>query len=221
MQYNRRLGQYEQDNGDPVLRADVLNQMERQAIILNASLQRLVTDLLSGRLSLAEWELSSLTEIKNAAIRMTGLGAGGVAGIGASHVQILSSHIDFQSGRLARLRDQLVGGELSEPQFRYRMGLFARSARSIYFRIQHDTRINYEQFNEALRELDPQSEHCPECIRYQTRGWVPSFRVVAQSVECSCSNNCRCSVKYRRNPNAAVTELLQPLQVFSRVVTGV
>lgn len=218
MRYSRSLGRYETDSGNPIARAIILNEMERQAVVLRASLERLVTELLDGQISLADWETRSLIEIKNAAIRMTGLAAGGMDGIGASHLQILSSHVTFQSERLSRLRDQLINGELSEAQFRYRMSLFARSARSIFFRQQHDTRVNYEQFNEARRRLDPQSEHCPECIRYQTRDWVPSFQVVPQAVECSCSNNCRCAVNYRRNPSAAINNLLQPLALFSRVL---
>lgn len=60
--------------------------------------------------------------------------------------------------------------------------------------IEHNEQsINY---NQAKRILSPFAAHCPECIQHQT-DWTDSVNVVPIGVNCSCRQNCKCSIFYR------------------------
>lgn len=219
MQYSRQLGSYLDDTtGDRIPRTEVELEVERRYTELNATFQR-ATQIMLGGGSIAQWQSTLATELKLASTQMAGLGAGGIDGLGASHFRLLGEHLRFQFERLQIMSQAIAAGELSEAMIVYRVSLFARSVRSIYYRALNDTRVNYEQFDEARRQLDPQAMHCPSCRRYSTgNNWIPSFQVVEATVECECSNNCRCRVTYRRSPEAIAMELQQPSLVLQQVI---
>jgi hypothetical protein len=219
VQYDRRLGSYLDDTtGDRIPRTEIELEVERRYTELNTTFQR-ATQIMLGGGPIAQWQATIATQLKLASTQMAGLGAGGIDGLGASHFRLLGEHLRFQFERLQIMSQEIAAGELSEAMIAYRVGLFAKSVRSIYYRILNDTRVNYEQFDEARRQLDPQAMHCPSCRRYATgNNWIPSFQVVEATVECECSNNCRCTVTYRRSPEAIAMEILQPSLVLQQVL---
>jgi hypothetical protein len=54
------------------------------------------------------------------------------------------------------------------------------------------------------RILDPQAQHCADCVRYKQAGIVPIGSLPMPGQRCECRARCKCSVEYLRSQAPAI-----------------
>ncbi len=164
---------------------------------LNTGIDR----LLSGDLSLADWQRETATELKEAHVRMARLGRGGSDKTFAYHYLQVGNHLrTIEYPALRRFAEDLRAGKLTEAQVRARMRSYAYS-----------TKASFERANLSAKEdggdrwgqrlLGSCLNHCNPCIFYASQGVLPLNQIVPPGTKCDCGGNCCCSVQtFREYP---------------------
>lgn len=130
---------------------------------------------------------------------------------------------------LKHLINDIQEQDLSEARIRQRLRLFAQSGEISFYRIQLDRRTE-EGYTEKKRSLTPGHEHCPSCIAYDARGFVPiSDSLPLPKQDCQCHTNCKCVMVYRRpnldnkrtfNQNQLIADIVCPRDSRGRFTGG-
>ncbi|MGL5923625.1 hypothetical protein [Chroococcidiopsis sp.] len=196
--YDRRVGKYRDGTGKFVSRATVLRLVDQESDRLATRMKahaRLLTD---GRIDIPEFQKRAAEDLKLSAIRSTILGSGGRSQATnqayGSTGRLLREQYQFLDG-FAR---DLAAGKLSKAQAIQRASLYGASTRSAFHTAEKIAR-GREGFIEAKRSLDPSAAHCPQCLSYSTSGqWKPLNEVTMPTVNCECSQFCRCLVIFRK-----------------------
>lgn len=196
LRYSPRTGQYIGTDGRFVSRARVLELVDNEQRRTEVRLQGLTRRLISGVLTLPDWESEFAQELKRSHIRLAMLAAGGRDGMNSRAYGIVGANLRAEYGFLDGFANALFRGEVSEKQALARAKLYGASVRGSFFKVERSAKES-EGFTTAKRELDPQAEHCADCLRHSTNGrWVAIEDVVPVGVRCKCRWRCRCSVVY-------------------------
>lgn len=91
----------------------------------------------------------------------------------------------------------LLDGRVSGAMGIARIGLYAQSVRGSFLQGE-EMRKQEQGFSLMRRKLDPQAQHCQDCISFAARGIVPIGSVPLPGQRCACRSRCRCSVEYFR-----------------------
>lgn len=84
---------------------------------------------------------------------------------------------------------------LSTKQIIQRGYLYANNAKTSFFQGEK-SRFIEKGYTQARRRLGPCSNHCPDCVSYQT-DWTDINNVVPPATDCRCGGRCCCQVDYR------------------------
>jgi len=190
--------------------SEQLRVLESEFFTLAEKFDTLATRLFAGNIDVPTFERSLVSELKSATIRAYIVGADGNPT--AKHYGSAGLHLRQKYADLHRLSGRISQGTLSEAQIRDRLNRHARSIQTAASRSQKITNA-LDGFDLAKRSLDPLAKHCPSCIRYATKGWVPIQDVVPRAVNCECGAYCRCIVVYRKSGSP-----LNPLNLADEVL---
>ncbi len=196
MRYNTKTGDYTDDRGQKVSKAQILKLTEKEQRILERKLDRTTQNLINNRIDAFEWERQVQQDLKQSHLKMVALGAGGKDNITPRHRGQVGAALRQEYNRLFDFRKQIQAGEISDKQMLWRTKSYARSIKQSYYRSEQLTRAQ-NGATLAKRTLDVNAKHCPECPTYATKGFVPIEQVVPPGVRCSCRGNCKCTVVYR------------------------
>ncbi len=189
----------------------LLDQLRRS---LSRRSLRATEQLLSGDITLAQWQLIITEETKNYSIVAAALAIGGLAIIRSLSRQ--QSRL-FWLGIDRALRRQIDG--LSRVTARIGNGIYTPDRVRWYGDYKSSSVVgSYNQarklglmvtgFNEGRRWMDPAANHCVDCPAYET-DWTDITNIVPVGVACRCNGRCRCTTQYRFNPERILNETLE------------
>jgi len=181
-----------------VLDNEQISILEGEFFDLASKYDKLASRFLSGKIDIANFERSLLSEMKSATIRAYILGSNGNPT--QKHYGSAGLHLRQKYADIHRLVEQIAKNELSEKQTRDRLKRQARSIQIAAARAEKVTQ-GLNGFDLAKRTLDPQSKHCSACIGHVTDGFIPIEKVVPKGVSCQCGGHCRCLVVYKKSGN--------------------
>lgn len=125
--------------------------------------------------------------------------------MGSAEYGRIGQRLRAEYAYLQQFAADLMAGRISGAMALARVQLYGESIRGSYW---EGTSIRQEQQGYSLmrRILDPQANHCQDCLDYAARGLVPLGSVPLPGQRCACRARCRCSVEYKRQqfPGASV-----------------
>jgi hypothetical protein len=189
--YDIRTGQYRGAGGRFVSPAQIAVVVEETTNSLGDRLEQYADKMVRGRLSVADFQLSSASDLKDVHIQLGLLASGG----GKIDDEV-KKELSEQFKRLRKFGDDIIGGDLSVPQIKARARSYANSAKLSFYRLELLAK-GKANVKSGKRQLDSQAKHCRSCLRYAGLGYVPLSDVVLPGIDCECTYGCKCSIVFR------------------------
>lgn len=203
IRYNPKAGRYVRADGKFVGREVIRNLVDQEQQQLAVRLKAHTRLMAQGQIPLAEWQLRMAGSLKDAHLRSMTLGSGGKDSLTNRHYGATGYQLRQQFAYLDGFAKALADGKLTAKQAIARAALYADSITVTFGRAEQISREE-SGFDEALRSLDSQAQHCGSCVGHSTNGqWKPIEEVITPGVNCECGGHCRCSVIYRRRPSSS------------------
>jgi hypothetical protein len=203
--YDRGTGRFRDDKGRFLSQASVEKLVDARIDKLESSLKRFTRMLGDGNITLDQWEASVREAIKGAHIQAAIVGYGGKDQMGASEYGRIGQRLRSEYAYLQGFALDLLEQRISFPMALARIGLYAQSVRGSYWQ-GTELRKQEQGFSLMRRILDPQAQHCEDCLEFAARGIVSIGSVPLPGQSCACRARCRCRVEYFRQqfPNVGV-----------------
>lgn len=221
--YNPRTGRYHSEHGGFLSSFDLDSIIKEESTQLERKLLRAADRFLAGSITEDDWQRIFVKEIKHSHIRSMTIGAGGDKMLtqnpfSSEYFQRTQDDISDIAYRSQFVLENLRDGERTPGQFKGWIKQQATTPYRTFARAELLTRMSVQGANEAIRLLDPVANHCRQCPGYSTNGKaVPIEEVVPLGVACDCGGYCRCRIRYRFNPELALTGgTVQDLVLASR-----
>ena len=199
--YDPRTARYRGPNGRFVSRNAMLRIIDTRIGSLENVAAGLANQLISGELTLPEWERRFAGILKTLHVQTFVAGAGGVDRLVPADYLSVGRTLKDEYRYLADFARDVALGRVTEGQLRARMQLYLNKAKASYWAGQQVT-AQRQGLTHMRRILADDAEHCPECPQYAAAGVVPIGQLPLPTQRCTCKSNCRCSVEYMRAPNA-------------------
>jgi hypothetical protein len=195
--YDRKVGRYRNEKGQFLSKKAVGAIVDGRISKLEQQLKSFTDKLISGSITLDQWQGSVREAIKIAHIQVATIGYGGKAEMGSSEYGRIGQRLRSEYTYLQGFVRDLIDGRISAPMAIARIGLYAQSVRGSYWQ---GTEMKEQQrgFSMMRRILDDQAVHCRDCIGYAARGMVSIGSLPMPGVRCECGARCKCSVIYYR-----------------------
>ncbi|AEX55980.1 hypothetical protein S-CBS4_gp013 [Synechococcus phage S-CBS4] len=196
--YDTNLGRYRRPSGQFMSQKAVMALVDGRIDKLGQQLRRFTQMLADGNITIDQWQGSVREAIKAAHIQATVLGHGGKDGMGSAEYGRIGQRLRAEYGYLQKFAGDILAGRVSTAMALARVQLYAESVRGSYW---EGTSIRQERQGYSLmrRILDPQAQHCDDCLRYARAGLVSMGSLPMPGQRCACRSRCRCSVEYKRN----------------------
>jgi hypothetical protein len=196
--YDTNLGRYRRPSGQFMSEKAVMALVDGRIDKLGQQLRRFTQMLADGNITIDQWQGSIREAIKAAHIQATVLGHGGKDGMGSAEYGRIGQRLRAEYGYLQKFAGDILAGRVSTAMALARVQLYAESVRGSYW---EGSSIRQERQGYSLmrRILDPQAQHCDDCLRYARAGLVSMGSLPMPGQRCECRSRCRCSVEYKRN----------------------
>jgi hypothetical protein len=195
--YDRNTGRYRDEKGRFLSQKAVEALVESRIGKLDSTLKRTTRSLVDGGISLDQWQTSIREAIKAAHIQAAIIGYGGRDEMGSAEYGRVGQKLREEYRFLQGFARDLLDGRVSSPMALARIGLYAQSVRGSFLQGE-ELRKQQQGFSLMRRRLDPQAQHCDDCLAFAARGVVPIGAVPLPGQRCACRSRCRCSVEYFR-----------------------
>jgi len=195
--YDRGTGRFRDDKGRFLSQASVEKLVDARIDKLESSLKRFTRMLGDGNITLDQWEASVREAIKGAHIQAAIVGYGGKDQMGASEYGRIGQRLRSEYAYLQGFALDLLEQRISFPMALARIGLYAQSVRGSYWQ-GTELRKQEQGFSLMRRILDPQAQHCEDCLEFAARGIVSIGSVPLPGQRCACRARCRCRIEYFR-----------------------
>lgn len=190
--YDIRVGQYRSGtSGRFVSPSEIAIVVAESVERLSDTLSDCADNLVRDRLSVADFQLSVASELKNSFIQLSQLASGG-----GEIDKAVENSLGEQLDRLDKFGQAISRGELSVPQIKSRSRQYANSARVLFFQVEASSKAR-SGIKTGKRILDSQAKHCSDCLRYAGLGYVSLVDLISPGTNCECNTGCKCSVVYR------------------------
>jgi len=195
--YDRVTGRYRDERGRFLGKAAVERIVDGRIDKLEQSLKRFTRMLADGSITIDQWQGSVREAIKTAHIQAAIIGNGGRSGMGSAEYGLVGQKLRQEYAYLQNFANDLLGQRISKPMALARIGLYAQSVRGSYWQ-GSEIRQKGQGYSLMQRILDPQAQHCQDCLSYAARGIVPIGSLPLPGQRCECKARCRCTVRYFR-----------------------
>jgi len=203
--YDGNTGRYRDEKGRFLSQKAVEALVDSRIDKLDSTLRRITRMLVDGGITLDQWQESVREAIKGAHIQAAIIGYGGRNQMGSAEYGRIGQRLRAEYAYLQGFARDLLEQRLSPAMALARVGLYAQSVRGSYWQ-GTELRKQQQGFSLMRRKLDPQAQHCDDCLSYAARGIVPIGSVPMPGQRCACRARCRCTVEYFRQqaPNVQV-----------------
>ena len=151
----------------------------------------------ANRDNLDKWEKRMQEEIRSNHQGLLEFGRGGRGKVLQSDRVATERYLrEVEFPALAKFKQAIAEGKVSEQQIRSRIAAYARHGKVSYEQGVKSQNIE-EGRKEARRLLGSCKNHCADCLRYAALGWIDVGDLVLPGDKCLCLANFCCSVEYR------------------------
>jgi len=154
----------------------------------------LTQKLIDGKITLASWQSSMLSEIKISHTASAALANGGMANVAewSSAERLIARQYDFLRG----FADDIANGtQALDGRALVRADLYADAVNGTYW--EEDKLLHLQDgYEEGRRVLEPGVDHCEDCEEYASEGWMP-IEDIPEIGNSQCLTRCRCTIEYR------------------------
>jgi hypothetical protein len=157
--------------------------------------QDLIGPLITGDITIREWQDAMAVELRRAHVQAMALGRGGWDQVTAEDWQRVADRLREQYGYLVGFAQDIEAGELSEAQIRARSAQYEGAIWATFW-MGLDVAMGLAGFTEERRELGV-AEHCGDCIVWASFDWQPIGSLPEPGERSVCGSNCRCRKVYR------------------------
>ena len=195
--YDRNSGRYRDEKGRFLSQGAVEKLVDARIDRLDGTLKRLTRMLVDGNITLDQWQSSIREQIKAAHLQAAIIGHGGRSGMDSAAYGRVGQRLRQEYAYLQGFANDLLGARLSGAMAVARAGLYAQSVRGSFWQ-GTELRKQQQGFSLMRRILDPQAQHCQDCLDYASRGVVPVGSLPLPGQRCACRARCRCRIEYLR-----------------------
>lgn len=202
--YDPISGRYRGENGRFLSKAAIEALVDGRIKKLNNQLQDFTRRLIDGNITIDQWQGSVREALKPAHLQAAMVGAGGKNALSQSDYGRLGQRLRSEYSYLQNFAADLLAGRVSGAMALARIGLYAASVRGSYW---EGTTIRQEKQGYSLmrRILDPQAQHCQDCIDHAARGIAPIGSLPMPGQRCACRSRCKCRIEYLRQQAPVVS----------------
>jgi hypothetical protein len=195
--YDPISGRYRGENGRFLSKAAIEALVDGRIKKLNSQLQDFTRRLIDGNITIDQWQGSVREALKPAHLQAAMVGAGGKNALSQSDYGRIGQRLRSEYSYLQNFAADLLAGRVSGAMALARIGLYAASVRGSYW---EGTTIRQEKQGYSLmrRILDPQAQHCQDCIDHAARGITPIGSLPMPGQRCACRSRCKCRIEYLR-----------------------
>lgn len=193
--YEAGTGRYrDRKTGRFLSRRTVQGLVQGRINSLSSEVESLGEQLLSGRLTLNDWQFEVAEKLRTLWVQQFALGRGGVDQVTPNEWLTVGRLLKSQYAFLRGFARDIASGRVTEAQLLPRLRLYVQASSFAYWAgTDAAERARGKQFMQRLLGV---AEHCPDCLRYASMGVQPIGSLPLPTVGCVCRANCRCSVRY-------------------------
>jgi hypothetical protein len=195
--YDPISGRYRGENGRFLSKAAIEALVDGRIKKLNGQLQDFTRRLIDGNITIDQWQGSVREALKPAHLQAAMVGVGGKDALSQSDYGRIGQRLRSEYSYLQNFASDILAGRVSAAMALARIGLYAESVRGSYW---EGTTIRQEKQGYSLmrRILDPQAQHCQDCISHAARGIAPIGSLPMPGQRCACRSRCKCRIEYLR-----------------------
>ena len=195
--YDPISGRYRGENGRFLSKAAIEALVDGRIKKLNGQLQDFTRRLVDGNITIDQWQGSVREALKPAHLQVTMVGVGGKDALSQSDYGRIGQRLRSEYSYLQKFASDILADRVSGAMALARVGLYAESVRGSYW---EGTTIRQEKQGYSLmrRILDPQAQHCQDCIDHAARGIAPIGSLPMPGQRCACRSRCKCRIEYLR-----------------------
>lgn len=176
------------------IRAGLEAMIDASAINTNA----LTQSLIDGRISLADWQMGMMEEIRISHAASAALANGGWAQMTPSDWGYEGSLVKEQYKYLANFAEEIANGtQALDGRALVRSDMYADAVNGTYWEIDKRSMTD-EGYDEGRRVLEAGVDHCDDCEEYANDGWMP-IEDIPEIGNSQCLTRCRCEIEYRKS----------------------
>ena len=181
-------------NGQFVSQSKIHQLIERRIEDVKTDIGTITELLLDDRISLATWEETIAYALKIGHTQSYIIGRGGSPQLTQADYGRIGQQLRTQYTYLRRFSEEIAKGKLTKQQIRSRIKQYTGAFHTAY----ESGRTEIHRLSNARweRRVRSASESCPDCVRYESQGWVPLGTLPPPGSSSQCRVNCRCRKEY-------------------------
>lgn len=196
--WNDRLGRYQGRNGRIVSGERVRSWLDTTLDGGASDTDKLFGLFRDGSLSMVDLRNEMRETIKNVHLTAIAAQKGGWSQLTPADYGRAGQRIRGQYGYLEDLLQEIANGTRPiNGRLRQTLRLYAQAGRETYHLAQRAEMIK-RGFDEERSVLDPQAQHCQECLDEAGKSWQPIGEMIPIGQRI-CNKNDRCDVEYRNS----------------------
>lgn len=201
--WNERAAQYaDQASGRFVSRKLIRGQLEKVVDASSGVMRALSQQLRNGEISLGDWQLQIMQQIKTSHLAAAAMQKGGWQQLSQSDFGRVGQIVRREYGFLRTFAEQIASGEQKlDGSLARRAALYGQQGRPTYLAFWQST-ADQKNFDEQRSILQP-AEHCVECISEHNKGFQPIGQMIPIGRRI-CRSNDRCLVEFRNSKTGEV-----------------
>lgn len=206
--YDAKALRYRQPSGRFVSKKQIDAALDKYRAVQSGEMRDVAQQYINKTISRRDAEMAIAKNIKNLWNTELVAGKGGVNMVAANDWLVVARSLKKQyysgidkNGRnygLRKLLDSFEQGKVSPNKLLNSMNSYAKASKEAYW-IANEVVMNKSNEYNFMERILGGSVHCDDCIRYQAMGIQPIGTLPLPTVDCACTYNCRCSVKYYKD----------------------
>lgn len=204
--WDKKTARYRDATGKFVARETVYQSVNDYINGSTDAINQLARMVSGGEINAADWYSLMRSEIKDAYIASYTAGIGGRSQMTQADWGRIGRMVRDQYAYLDRFKNDVQNGNLTEAQIAARSQMYINSARQAY---EKSAQLSAKKagYDEELWVVDPDAEHCDDCVIYAGQGWQPigTFPEPGDGTT-ECLTNCKCLKQFRNSETGEIYE---------------
>jgi hypothetical protein len=188
---------YDLVSGQFVAKEKVIGGLEDMIDAGASNMNTLTQMLINQEISLENWQLGMMEEIRITHAASAALSQGGWAQMTPADWGYEGSLVKKQYDYLADFANEIATGKQPlDGRALVRSDLYADASNTTYSAMTTRSYVA-DGWEEERRILEPGADHCDDCEYYEKQGWQPIGSLPEPGDDSQCSKRCRCTKQYR------------------------